>query len=59
MYKLNMELKNGIKLKLEIPAELVGALAVEHPLAVGDVNGDGHVKKYCGSPDGAVTIAEA
>ena len=45
MYKLNIELKNGIKLKLEIPADLVGALAVEYPLAVGDVNGDGQVDK--------------
>lgn len=45
MYKLNVELKNGIRLKLEIPAELVGALDVEHPLAVGDVNGDGQVDK--------------
>lgn len=45
MYKLNVELKNGMKLKLEIPAELVGALAVEYPLAVGDVNGDGQVDK--------------
>ena len=43
MYKLNIELKNGMKLKLEIPAELVSALAVEYPLAVGDVNGDGQV----------------
>ena len=43
MYKLNIELKNGIKLKLEIPAELVNILDVEQPLAVGDVNGDGIV----------------
>ena len=45
MYKLNVELKNGMKLKLEIPAELVSTLAVEYPLAVGDVNGDGQVDK--------------
>lgn len=43
MYKLNLELKNGMKLKLEIPAELVSTLDVERPLAVGDVNGDGKV----------------
>lgn len=43
MYKLNLELKNGIKLKLDIPAGLVDTLAVERPLAVGDVNGDGQV----------------
>lgn len=43
MYKLNLELKNGMKLKLEIPAELVSTLAVEQPLAVGDVNGDSKV----------------
>ena len=46
MYKLNVELKNGMKLKLEIPAELVSTLAVEYPLAVGDVNGDGKVDKH-------------
>ena len=45
MYKLNVELKNGMKLKLEIPAELVSTLDVEYPLAVGDVNGDGQVNK--------------
>lgn len=45
MYKLNIELKSGIKLKLEIPVELVGTLDVERPLAVGDVNGDGQVDK--------------
>ena len=45
MYKLNVELKNGMKLKLEIPAELVSTLAVEYPLTVGDVNGDGHMDK--------------
>lgn len=45
MYKLNIELKNGIRLKPEIPAELVNTLAVEYPLAVGDVNGDGQVDK--------------
>ena len=39
MYKLNIELKNGIKLKLEIPAELVNTMDVEQPLAVVDVNG--------------------
>lgn len=43
MYKLNLELKNGMKLKLEIPAEMVSTLAVERPLAAGDVNGDGQV----------------
>lgn len=43
MYKLNMELKNGIKLKLEIPAELVSTMDVERPIIVGDVNGDGEV----------------
>ena len=43
MYKLNLELKNGMKLKLEIPAEMVSTLDVERPLAVGDVNGDGQV----------------
>lgn len=45
MYKLNVELKNGMKLKLEIPAELVSTLDVERPLAVGDVNGDSQVDK--------------
>lgn len=45
MYKLNMELKNGMKLKLEIPAEMVSTLDVERPLIVGDVNGDGQVDK--------------
>lgn len=45
MYKLNIELKNGMKLKLEIPAELISVLDVERPLAVGDVNGNGHVDK--------------
>lgn len=45
MYKLNVELKNGVKLKLEIPAELISVLDVERPLAVGDVNGDGQVDK--------------
>lgn len=43
MYKLNLKLKNGMKLKLEIPAEMVSTLAVERPLAAGDVNGDGQV----------------
>lgn len=43
MYKLNLELKNGMKVKLEIPAELVSMLDLERPLAVGDVNGDGQV----------------
>ena len=43
MYKLNLELKNGMKLKLEVPAGLVDTLDVERPLAVGDVNGDGQV----------------
>ena len=43
MYKLNLELKNGMKLKLEIPAGLVDTLDVERPLSVGDVNGDGKV----------------
>ena len=43
MYKLNIELKNGIKMKLEIPVELVNILDVEQPLAMGDVNGDGKV----------------
>lgn len=45
MYKLNLTLKNGMKLELEIPAELVSTLDVERPLAVGDVNGDGQVDK--------------
>lgn len=45
MYKLNVELKNGVKLKLEIPTELVNTFDVERPLAVGDVNGDGQVDK--------------
>ena len=45
MYKLNVELKNGMKLTLEIPAELISVLDVERPLAVGDVNGDGQVDK--------------
>lgn len=43
MYKLSLELKNGMKLKLEIPAEMVSTLDVERPLAVGDVNRDGQV----------------
>lgn len=43
MYKLNLELKNGLKLELEIPAEMVSTLAVERPLIIGDVNGDGQV----------------
>ena len=42
MYKLNLELINGMKLKLEIPAEMVSTLAVEWPLT-GDVNGDGQM----------------
>lgn len=45
MYKLNVELTNGMKLTLEIPAELISVLDVERPLAVGDVNGDGQVDK--------------
>ena len=45
MYKLNVEMKNGMKLTLEIPAELISVLDVERPLAVGDVNGDGQVDK--------------
>ena len=45
MYKLNVELKNGMKMKLEIPDELISVLDVEYPLAVGDVNGDGQVDK--------------
>ena len=45
MYKLNVELKNGMKLTLEIPAELISVLDMERPLAVGDVNGDGQVDK--------------
>lgn len=43
MYKINMKLKNGVKLYAELPAELVEQLGVEHPLAMGDVNGDGQV----------------
>ena len=43
MYKLNLELTNGMKLKLEVPAGLVRVLDVERPLAAGDVNGDGQV----------------
>lgn len=43
MYKLDLILKNGMKLKLEIPAEMVSTLAVERPLAAGDVDGDGDV----------------
>ena len=42
-YKINMKLKNGVKLYAELPAELVEQLGVEHPLAMGDVNGDGQV----------------
>ena len=42
-YKINMKLKNGVKLYAELPAELVGQLEVEHPLAMGDVDGDGDV----------------
>ena len=45
MYKLNVEMKNGMKLTLEIPTELISVLDVERPLAVGDVNGDGQVDK--------------
>lgn len=43
MYKINMKLRNGVKLHAELPAELVEQLEVERPLAVGDVNGDGQV----------------
>lgn len=43
MYKINMKLKNGVKLYAELPAELVEQLDVEHPLAMGDVDGDGDV----------------
>lgn len=43
MYKINMKLKNGMKLYAELPAELVEQLEVEHPLAMGDVDGDGDV----------------
>lgn len=43
MYKINMKLKNGVKLYAELPAELVEQLEVEHPLAMGDVDGDGDV----------------
>lgn len=43
MYKINMKLNNGVKLYAELPAELVEQLEVEHPLAMGDVNGDGKV----------------
>ena len=43
MYKINMKLKNGVKLYAELPAELVEQLKVEHPLAMGDVDGDGDV----------------
>ena len=43
MYKLNLKLKNGLKLELEIPAELLSMLDLERPLAAGDVNGDGQV----------------
>lgn len=43
MYKINMKLKNGVKLYAELPAELVEQLEVEHPLAMGDVDGDGNV----------------
>ena len=42
-YKINMKLKNGVKLYAELPAELVEQLEVEHPLAMGDVDGDGDV----------------
>lgn len=45
MYKLNLELKNGMKLRLEIPAEMVSTLDVGRPLIIGDVNGDGQVDK--------------
>lgn len=45
MYKLNLELKNGMKLKLEIPAEMVSTLAVERPLIIGDVTGDGKMNE--------------
>lgn len=43
MYKINMKLKNGVKLYAELPAELVEQLEVERPIAAGDVNGDGQV----------------
>lgn len=43
MYKINIKLKNGVKLYAELPAELVEQLEVEHPLAMGDVDGDGKV----------------
>lgn len=43
MYKINMMLKNGVKLYAELPAELVEQLEVERPLAMGDVDGDGDV----------------
>lgn len=42
-YKINMKLKNGVKLYAELPAELVEHLEVERPLAMGDVDGDGNV----------------
>ena len=43
MYKINLKLKNGVKLYAELPAELVEQLEVERPLAMGDVDGDGDV----------------
>lgn len=43
MYKINVKSKSGIELQLKIPAKLIQSIDVEHPLSVGDVNGDGSV----------------
>lgn len=43
MYKINVVIKSGVELHLKIPAKLIQSIDVEHPLSVGDVNGDGSV----------------
>lgn len=45
MYKIELELTNGIRLCADLPAKLVSTLRVEEPPAMGDVNGDGAVNE--------------
>lgn len=64
MYKIELELTNGIRLCADIPARLVSALRVEEPPAVGDVNGDGAVneedaRRIMDHLAGSVTLDEA